>query len=220
MKTNPRHGRAAFTLIELMAVITIIVILAGLVVGGMGFVSERQAKEKAKVQVQLLAKGIEEYKLDMGMYPPTTDKSSASSPNGTGTTADLYISLFYEGYDYADKTKNGGSAPTSWTKTVGGVTVPKATKIYLTELDPTTTKQGWVDPVTGTGAKPPTSTTIKDPWGNQYCYRTATNAGGTANSSTQNPDFDLWSMGKDGKTRAGNTASDISNKENKDDIRN
>lgn len=221
MKTNPRHGRAAFTLIELMAVITIIVILAGLVVGGMGFVSERQAKEKAKVQTQLLAKAIEEYKLDIGMYPPTSDKNSASAPNGTSTSADLYVCLFYEGYDYAEKSK-GGSAPTSWTKTVGGVSVPKATKIYLPELDPTTTKQGWVDTVTGASAKPPTSTPIRDPWGNQYCYRSATDASGKSNTNSQNPDFDLWSMGKDGKTNASNPSltSPATNNPNKDDIRN
>jgi prepilin-type N-terminal cleavage/methylation domain-containing protein len=47
MKTNPRppvRRRSGFTLIELMAVITSIVIHAGLVVGCMGFVSERQAE--------------------------------------------------------------------------------------------------------------------------------------------------------------------------------
>ena len=81
MKTNSRRGQAAFTLIELMAVITIIVILAGLVVGGMGFVSERQAKEKAKVQIALLSKAIEEYKLDMGNYPATTAAQATSGLN-------------------------------------------------------------------------------------------------------------------------------------------
>jgi type II secretory pathway pseudopilin PulG len=57
--TTQNHCRrflAAFTLIELMAVITIIIILVGLVVGGMGFVTGRQAKEKAKTQVALLSK--------------------------------------------------------------------------------------------------------------------------------------------------------------------
>jgi prepilin-type N-terminal cleavage/methylation domain-containing protein len=101
MKITPRTGKAAFTLIELMAVITIIVILAGLVVGGMGFVSERQAKEKAKVQIALLSKALEEYKLDMGSYPPTVDKPNVASPAGTGTSAvSLYDALFYDGYDY------------------------------------------------------------------------------------------------------------------------
>jgi hypothetical protein len=42
---------------------------------------------------------------------------------------------------------------------------------------------------------------------------------GTApeNTNTQNPDFDLWSMGKDGKS-ASNPA--MSQEDNKDDLRN
>jgi type II secretory pathway pseudopilin PulG len=213
MKIQTRRGRAAFTLIELMAVITIIIILAGIVVGGMGYVNEKQARSKAQVQIGLLSKALEEYKLDMGIYPPTADKTTASSPNGTSTSADLYVVLFYEGYDYNKQP----TPPANWVKTVGNNTAfPKATRIYLPELDPTNSKQGWVDPVTGT---PPASTTIKDPWGNQYCYRTATNANGGANATTQNPDFDLWSMGKDGKTKIG-VNDTAKTGDNLDDIRN
>ena len=205
MKTIKRHGKPAFTLIELMAVITIIVILAGLVVGGMGYVSEKQATSKAKVQIQLLSKALEDYKLDMGTYPSTGNVATASSPNGTGTSAvSLYQALFYEGYDYA---KQG--SPAAWPTT-------KATKIYLSDLDPTSTKQGWVDTVTGANVAPPASTTVKDPWGNQYCYRTAKTLAGAVNAATINPDFDLWSMGKDGKTLTGT----LSDKSNKDDIKN
>jgi prepilin-type N-terminal cleavage/methylation domain-containing protein len=203
MKTNPRRFRAAFTLIELMAVITIIVILAGLVVGGMGFVNERQAKEKAKVQIALLTKALEEYKLDIGDYPLTADTST-----GTGKSAELYVALFYEGYDYAKK-----GSPSPWTKKVGGVDVPKATKIYLPELDPVNSKQGWT---TTSGTTPPASTTIVDPWGKEYAYRTAVRPGGASNSNTQNPDFDLWSYGKDGKTRT----AQLTHQDNKDDITN
>jgi prepilin-type N-terminal cleavage/methylation domain-containing protein len=201
MKITPRTGKAAFTLIELMAVITIIVILAGLVVGGMGFVSERQAKEKAKVQIALLSKALEEYKLDMGSYPPTVDKPNVASPAGTGTSAvSLYDALFYDGYDYGKQ----ATPPTTWTKAV---------KIYLADLDPTSTKQGWVTTSTTTVGK---SLTVSDPWGNQYCYRTAVDSTGKANASTQNPDFDLWSMGKDGKSKPA-TPSDTTNR---DDIKN
>jgi prepilin-type N-terminal cleavage/methylation domain-containing protein len=196
MKINPRHGKAAFTLIELMAVITIIVILAGLVVGGLGFVTERQAKEKAKVQIALLSKALEEYKLDMGTYPPTADTTT-----GTGKSAvSLYQALFYEGYQYSLNPSQPASTP------------PKATRIYLPELDPTTSKQGWVTPVTTV----PPSTNVMDPWGKEYAYRTAINAAGTANASTQNPDFDLWSYGKDGLS----VPATPSNAGNRDDIRN
>lgn len=205
MKITQRRGKSAFTLIELMAVITIIVILAGLVVGGMGFVNDRQAKNKAQVQIALLSKALEDYKLDMGTYPPTTDKSTFAATSGTATSAvSLYVPLFYEGYQFNLNPNQAATTP------------PKATKIYLPDLDPTSTKQGWVASVTGAAPVPPASTPVLDPWGNQYCYRTAVDSTGKANTNTQNPDFDLWSMGKDGKTKPG-TPSDVTNK---DDIKN
>jgi len=200
MKITQRHGKAAFTLIELMAVITIIVILAGLVVGGLGYVTERQAKSKALVQIALLSKALEEYKLDMGTYPSTNNIATVSGSGGTNTSAVyLYQALFYEGYDYGKQ----ATPPATWTK---------ASKIYLPDLDPTSTKQGWVANVTTV----PASTPVLDPWGNQYCYRTATTAAGVANAATQNPDFDLWSMGKDGLS---NPATPGDSK-NRDDIKN
>ena len=113
MKFNHRKGLPAFTLIELMAVITIIVILAGLVVGGLGFVTERQAKSKALLQIQLLSKAIEEYKLDMGRYPGNTENTPIA---GTGVTTQLYTELFYEGYDYNKQS----TPPATWEKTVSG----------------------------------------------------------------------------------------------------
>jgi prepilin-type N-terminal cleavage/methylation domain-containing protein len=192
MKALPqRPGKAAFTLIELMVVITIIVILAGLVVGGMEYANQRQASEKTKVQIALLSKGIEEYKLDMGAYPGTAD----NTPIAGDVSEQLYQALFKDGYDYT----NPNTPPASWTK---------ATKIYLNDLDPRNNKQGWV--TTTTNAAPGANLKIIDPWGNNYRYRKGTNA--------QNPDFDLWSMGKDGKT---NTATPSTTQtDNKDDIRN
>jgi general secretion pathway protein G len=200
MKINPRRGKAAFTLIELMAVITIIVILAGLVVGGMGFVTERQAKEKAKVQIALLSKAIEEYKLDMGKYP-----GSANDTPAAGTiSAELYDRLFFQGVEFGDDSARTDTPAD-----------PKATKIYLADLDPRSTKQGWVPLPTGfkqDSPKPPATQKILDPWGKEYYYRKGTNA--------VNPDFDLWTAGKDGKTKTATTASDMNNADMKDDIKN
>lgn len=183
-----RISKAAFTLIEMMVVITIIIILAGLVVGGMEYANQRSATEKAKTQIALLSKGIEEYKLDMGAYPATGDITTTSGSNGTVTSFILFNALY-------------------WTP------VSSSQKIYLPELDPVTTKQGWT-----TGAAT-ANLTITDPWGNQYCYRSSSNATGGPNSATVNPDFDLWSMGKDGKTDATSGAS-VTTSPNADDIRN
>jgi prepilin-type N-terminal cleavage/methylation domain-containing protein len=190
MKTPSRRHPAAFTLIELMAVVTIIVILAGIVVAGLGFVNEKQAREKAKVQIGMLERAIEEYKMDMGAYPGTgANFGGTATASGGDSSQVLYNTLFKDGYDYT----NPNSPPSNWAK---------ATKIYIAELDPRNSKLGWVDPVTN--ATPPTGIKLRDPWGNTYRYRVGNNA--------QNPDFDLWSMGKNGTTDPVNKI--------KDDIRN
>lgn len=188
MKSNPLRGRAGFTLIELMAVIVIIVILATLVVGGMNVVQNKQAESKTQIQVKLLEKSIEEYKLEMGKYPGTVENTPAS---GDKVTKELYQALYYEGYK-----NSGGTAPEG-----------EASRIYLNDLDPITSKQGWV--TTTTNSTPPASTTIRDPWDTEFRYRKGTNA--------QNPDFDIWSCGRNQKTDANSSAK---TGDNKDDIRN
>ena len=192
MMTHPRRsGTAAFTLIEVLAVIAIIIILAGIVIGGMEYAKQRQASEKARVQIALLSKAIEEYKMDMGVYPGTDENTAIAGD----VSEQLYQALFKDGYDYTDSSE----PPNPWTK---------ATKIYLTQLDPRNNKQGWLPKTTA--STPGTSIKIRDPWGNGYLYRKGSNA--------QNPDFDLWSMGKDGKTNTTNAAT--TEADNRDDIRN
>lgn len=195
MKTNRRAGSAAFTLIEMMAVITIIVILAGIVVGGMGYVNESQARKKTEVQIKLLEKALEEYKMDMGKYPGTLD----DSPPTGNISSQLYRALFYDGFDYMRQ-----GQPANWP-------ADKPTKIYLPELNPFTSKQGWVDAVTSEGAIPAT-TDIKDAWGTAYRYRKGSNA--------MNPGFDIWSAGKNGKTNNATTSAQLKDADGKDDIRN
>ena len=80
----------------------------------------------------------------------------------------------------------------------------------MPELDPANNKVGW------TSGKASATTKILDPWNNEYRYRSAVDANGKANTSTQNPDFDLWSVGKDGKTNP----SSPTDKSNRDDIKN
>ncbi|MGA0853651.1 MAG: type II secretion system protein GspG [Luteolibacter sp.] len=192
MRINSRrHKLPAFTLVEMMAVTTIIAILAGLVVVGMEFAKQRQATEKAKVQIALLSKAIEEYKVDMGAYPGLDPDTAADGK----VSRELYQALFKDGYDYT----NSSSPAAAW---------DKATKIYLVELDPRNNKLGWVNKTTSD--TPDDELDILDPWGSPYRYRKGTNA--------QNPDFDLWSIGKDGKTNETNPSTTL--EENQDDIRN
>ena len=165
---RPSRAARAFTLIELLVVITIIVILAGLSMGGYSYVTRKQAESQAAIQISLLSKAIEEYKLDNGEYP------AASNTN------ELYKLLYYN----------------------GAIATPPG-KIYLAELDPVNNRQGWTD---GSGA----SARILDPFGSEYIYRRGDNV------DAKNPDFDLLSKGKDGKTNLTNSTAP----ENRDDIDN
>lgn len=74
-----------FTLIELLVVITIIVILAGLSVGGYNYVIQKQSNDHAKIQIELISNALEDYKADNGDYPDVT------------TTNELYKVLYYDG---------------------------------------------------------------------------------------------------------------------------
>lgn len=68
--TASRRPRAAFTLIELLTVISIIALLATLGAGLAG-VASRKAKESAiKGELAKLVTAIENYKSDLGQYPP------------------------------------------------------------------------------------------------------------------------------------------------------
>lgn len=68
-KNNPRHR--GFTLIELMVVIVILGILAGLIVPKLTDKPDRAKVVKAKMQIENLSMALKEYKLDNGYYPTT-----------------------------------------------------------------------------------------------------------------------------------------------------
>ena len=67
----PRRNDRAFTLIELMVVIVILGILAGLVLPRFMGRTEEARKTKAKLQIENLEGALKLYKLDSGNYPTT-----------------------------------------------------------------------------------------------------------------------------------------------------
>lgn len=65
-----RAGRmAAFSLMELLVVISIIAVLAGLLVQTAGYVQEKAGNDRAKSEIEALTMGLENYKLEYGVYP-------------------------------------------------------------------------------------------------------------------------------------------------------
>ena len=63
----------SFTLIELMVVVAIIAVLAGLVLGGAGAVRSRAARGQAKAEIAAIEAGLARYQMDFGGYPVPTN---------------------------------------------------------------------------------------------------------------------------------------------------
>jgi general secretion pathway protein G len=82
--TNSRHqplatrhgGFAAFTLIELLVVIAIIAILAAITLAAMGGVNKKAARDRTKVEINLIANALEAYRSQHGSYPPPVGGSN------------------------------------------------------------------------------------------------------------------------------------------------
>ncbi|MEI6605104.1 MAG: type II secretion system protein GspG [Verrucomicrobiota bacterium] len=149
MLTHSHRRRRGFTLIEMLATITIIVVLAGLVVAGMDYVKEKQKRSTAEMQIKLLANACEEFKLDFGFYPGRSDNSPS---DGKNMSNELFSDLYWD-------SNRDGSGPLN----------DSTQRIYLSELDPDHNKQGWID---GKGQ----AAHILDPWRNEYRYRKGNNA--------------------------------------------
>jgi prepilin-type N-terminal cleavage/methylation domain-containing protein len=72
----------SFTLVELLVVISIIAILAGLVLGGAGAVRQRASRGQAKAEIAAIEAGLARYQMDFGTYPVASNISAG--PNGYG----------------------------------------------------------------------------------------------------------------------------------------
>lgn len=143
MKVQTHRRRAGgFSLIELVAVMAIIVVLAGLTIIMLIHAKDQQNITKTKMQVALLENALADYHMDNGSYP--------SNPDAEGRKGDevLHGSLYNDGYEAS---QSGKAAP----------------KIYLAALDPANNTKGGQAWIQGSGA----DARIVDPWGESYRYR-------------------------------------------------
>jgi len=141
---NFRHGRAgAFTIIELIVVISIILVLAGLVLATSSYVHNKGARSRAEAEIAAFSAALENYKADNGVYPADTSVNARTVGDPTQyVTANqtFYVALTGD----ADRNRQTDSGKTS----------------YMTFKD------NQLSPATGTVSF------IKDPFGNTYGYST------------------------------------------------
>lgn len=76
----------AFTLVEVLAVVAIIAVLAGLVLGAVDGARARSRRAHAAAELAVLAQALETYRAAYGDYPATGP--AANEPAGTAATDD------------------------------------------------------------------------------------------------------------------------------------
>jgi prepilin-type N-terminal cleavage/methylation domain-containing protein len=95
MTVSQRASRRAFTIIELLVVIGIIALVAGLVVSLSAVVGEKKRISRAQAERDRLVTLIESYKAKVGMYPP-------DNPNNNPGRNTLFYELAGAACDFND----------------------------------------------------------------------------------------------------------------------
>jgi len=89
---HSRRACGAFTLIELMVVVAVIAILAGLTLATLGNVNRKGAESRARSEVAALAAAIDAYRLEFGAYPSNqTVLYGELTGQGTVNTNKIYF---------------------------------------------------------------------------------------------------------------------------------
>jgi prepilin-type N-terminal cleavage/methylation domain-containing protein len=65
-----KQFQKGFTLLEILAVISIVVVLLGLVIGLSGVVNQRASETRAKKDMVAIQKIVDDYKFENGDFPP------------------------------------------------------------------------------------------------------------------------------------------------------
>ncbi len=105
MKINQslRAHRAAFTLIELITVVSVIIILFALVVGGYTFADRSSKRSRTEVVIRATRSALEGYKEKFGSYPAATNPDAtvaiADKSYIVGGGACLYQAMSGDGFD-------------------------------------------------------------------------------------------------------------------------
>jgi type II secretory pathway pseudopilin PulG len=185
LTTRPSKRRYnAFTLIELVLVVGIMIVLSGLTLSTVGYARKKGALARAETEIAAISAACENYKADNGIYPqngdtntldPTANFDSSPPPPGqTNTYSQASLYLYEKLFGVTSGTRSEVPSSRSYFIFKPNVLYPSDTSLDIVGL--------------------------RDPFGNLYGYSTRMAATG---SGGYNPTFDLWSTG------GGTTTNDV-----------
>jgi prepilin-type N-terminal cleavage/methylation domain-containing protein len=166
------RARTAFTLIELLIVMAIIIVLAGLILATSGYVQDKGKRSRAEAEIAAMSAALESYKADNGVYP--SDPTATESVDPTVSPVPPTASKFLYGEITGDRDFDGGTDANA--------------KSYMS-FKPASLQRPNMSAEISTTNK---VSAMRDPFGNPYGYSTA-KAAGASGSIGFNPTYDLWS---------------------------
>jgi prepilin-type N-terminal cleavage/methylation domain-containing protein len=180
---------AAFTLIELIVVIAIIVILAGLVLSTVGYVQKKAARSRAEAEIAAMSAACESYKADNGVYPrgqststpaptvpPYTVAATGTDDLNARVNTDATQKIYQDASRYLYE-QLSGDINLDLAMDTGG-------KSYFAF------KNSMLAVIKDSNGNNIGLSHMKDPFGNSYGYSTANQEN---QNNGYNPTFDLWS---------------------------
>src|SRR5437867_3239567 len=174
------RGYNAFTLIELIVVVGVIIILTGLVLSTVGYARKKGARARSETEIAAVSAACESYKADNGIYP--RDTTNNTTDNLAALTASPTPDPRPTSYDPNDS-RYAAASFYLYAQLSGN---PSGDRSTYTQRSYFQFKPSMLSPPGGTG----TVTAIRDPFGNSYGYSTAQQANP---SNGFNSTFDLWS---------------------------
>ena len=183
------RAKGAFTLIELVIVMAIILVLAGLILATSNYVQKKGYRSRAEAEIAAISAALENYKADNGVYP--RGKSVATPQSGTPT-----YSVAATGTD--DLNARSDLTPTnSKYQDASRYLYEQLSGDFNLDLSPDAGNKSYMPfkesnlaLIKDASGKTVGLSYVKDPFGNSYGYSTAYQSN---SSNGYNPTFDLWS---------------------------
>src|ERR1043166_2766081 len=84
------RARGAFTLIELIVVVGLILILTGLVLSTVGYARKKSARARGETEIAAMSAALERYKSDNGVYPSNVATNTLDARTNGNSSSPSY----------------------------------------------------------------------------------------------------------------------------------
>ncbi len=184
MHSSSHSHYAAFTVIEMLIVMSIIIVLAGLVLATSGYVQKKGARARAETEIAAMSAALESYKADNGIYP--------TGPQNNTTD------MFDAGVTWTRHRRLISTRVFSFSNELSGLNADQTPIRTRNRILPSSRR---CSAELATQWQCQSCTFVRDPFGNSYGYSTAYQAA-TPPTGGYNPTFDLWSTANSNRPAA------------------